>query len=195
MCLYMPLAIWLFSIWSSLLTTTSTCLHFTYSSHVSVVSTIFFIICATPTLFNVVIYNSNVSSLTTYSTQHLHFRYSYMTLMLVFHRPTPGSIQHHWFYRCLVKKFLRRNLSDALVSHKTPGVLLHLNHQVWVWWFAYAYISLLFYTIDPKHLNHVTYGMIWSLTFTFKVELLHFFVKITFRILCLTFTQTEEIRF
>jgi hypothetical protein len=52
------------------------------------------------------------------------------------------------------------------------------NHPCWIQWFTFLYISLSFCTMDPRYLNCVTWGMIWSPTFTSKLEMLRLLPKL-----------------
>jgi len=72
------------------------------------------------------------------------------------------------------------NLSDTFASHKTHETFLHFNHPTRVWWFTFPSISLLFFTINQKYLNDATFCMIWSPTFTSKLEMIHLLLKFYF---------------
>jgi len=90
------------------------------------------------------------------------------------------SVQYNIFDLTIVWWNFSFNLSGTFASYKTPKVILHINHQAWVRWFTSTSITLLFCIMDSRYLKCVTLGIIWSPTFTSKIELLCLLMKLHF---------------
>lgn len=91
---------------------------------------------------NIFISNFNLSRLITQSIRHRHLYYTYFSLNGIF------------------------------VSHTILETLVYFSHSTWIWWFASLSTSPSFCITNLRYLNCVTREIIWSLTFTFRLETL-----------------------
>jgi hypothetical protein len=132
--------------------------------------------CYPHSLSNGVIPISIMSSLTTHPAQHPHLNYTYLILMLTLNRPTLRSIQHRWSDCCLIEISFQLKWY-FLIAQNTWGSSLFQPPSLNKIAYICFYFSVI-YTMDPRYLNRVTWGMIWSPTFTSKEDLLLLLLKL-----------------
>lgn len=110
--------------------------------------------------------------------------YTSFLLLLVFHCPIFSTTEHCLPYSGQVEFSLEFNRLFAIIKYAwsiSPFDRLSLNLILRG---TSPTISQLLCNIDPRCLNHVNYGMIWSPIFTYKTLLTSVFTELAPHFLC-----------
>jgi len=153
----LPLLTRLSSIWSTLLTTTSTSLLYMPKPSKPILNPI-------------------SSRLTAHPTQHPHLRYTYLILVFALNCPTLCTIQHRRSDRCPIELSFQLKWYFLITQNiwgSSPLQPPSLNTMIYICF----YFSIILY-YGPKIFKLCNMGMLWSPTFTSKVNLLLLLLKL-----------------